>query len=366
MLDPIQSRARQKRLLAQMQQRQLDAIVVALPWHVYYLSAHLTHMLHQSGMIIFSDGRSWLATANEPATNVAADEVGAFEAQWMATLRQEQPELVADMIIEQLKTRGARRVGIDCSQVTAVVAAKLTSDVTPIDPMLWQLRRVKDRDELELMKTAIRASEAMYARARQIVEPGIPELLVFTELEKAGVEAIGEPMTAPLGNDFVCGQGGGPPRRDRTAQAGEIYILDLGPSFRGYFADNCRAFSVDRKPTDAQLKAAKAVTDALAIVEKLAKPGARCRDLFRAVDEHLKASMARPLVHHLGHGVGLQPHEFPHLNPKWDDVLMEGEIFAAEPGVYGQDLNWGIRIENNYLVTKSGVQNLLNAPMEMV
>src|SRR2546421_1518960 len=149
MLDPIQSRARQERLLAQMQERKLDAIVIALPWHVYYLSAHLTHMLHQSGMIIFSDGRSWLATANEPATNVAADEVVAFEAQWMATLRQEQPELVADMVIDQLKARGAKRIGIDCSQVTAVVASKLTTDVTPIDPLLWQLRRVKDRDELE-------------------------------------------------------------------------------------------------------------------------------------------------------------------------------------------------------------------------
>src|SRR5216110_1040351 len=146
MLDPNQSRQRQNRLLAQMQEHKLDAVVVGLPWHVYYFSAHFTHMLHQSGMIIFSDGRSWLATANEPAPNVAADEVAAFEAQWMATLRQEQPELVADMVIDQLKARGARRVGIDCSQVTAVLAAKLSSDVTPIDPLLWQLRRVKDRD----------------------------------------------------------------------------------------------------------------------------------------------------------------------------------------------------------------------------
>jgi Xaa-Pro aminopeptidase len=76
--------------------------------------------------------------------------------------------------------------------------------------------------------------------------------------------------------------------------------------------------------------------------------------------------MDRGLVHHLGHGFGLQPHEFPHLNPKWDDVLLEGEVFAAEPGVYGEDLNWGVRIENNYLVTRAGVQNLLNSPMGLV
>ena len=53
------------------------------------------------------------------------------------------------------------------------------------------------------------------------------------------------------------------------------YILDLGPAYRGYFADNCRAFSVDRKPTDAQMKAQQAVLECLAIVERMAKPGAK-------------------------------------------------------------------------------------------
>jgi Xaa-Pro aminopeptidase len=91
----------------------------------------------------------------------------------------------------------------------------------------------------------------------------------------------------------------------------------------------------------------------------------RCRDIFDAVDDHLKAALGRGMPHHLGHGVGLQPHEFPHLNPKWDDVLMEGEFFAAEPGTYAPELAAGIRIENNYLVTASGVQQLLDFPMDL-
>jgi Xaa-Pro dipeptidase len=73
----------------------------------------------------------------------------------------------------------------------------------------------------------------------------------------------------------------------------------------------------------------------------------------------------KPQVHHLGHGVGLSPHEYPHLNPKWDDTLLEGEVFTAEPGVYGPELRGGIRIENQYLVTKTGVKNLLNFPVEL-
>ena len=50
------------------------------------------------------------------------------------------------------------------------------------------------------------------------------------------------------------------------------------------------------------------------IVERMAKPGVRCRDVVAAVDEHLKATAGKGLSHHLGHGVGLQPHEYPHLN----------------------------------------------------
>ena len=62
------------------------------------------------------------------------------------------------------------------------------------------------------------------------------------------VEVAGEPLTA-LGNDYQCNQRGGPPR-NRDAQAGELFILDLGPAYRGYYADNCRTFSVDRSPTE--------------------------------------------------------------------------------------------------------------------
>jgi Xaa-Pro aminopeptidase len=237
--------------------------------------------------------------------------------------------------------------------------------IEPIDPILWQLRRQKDPDELALLEKAIRCSEAMYRRAREIIEPGLPELRMFTELNAAAVLEAVEPLSALLGNDYACGVGGGPARGGKSAQAGQLYVLDLGPAYRGYFADNCRAFAVDRKPTDAQLKAHASIVSALDIVERMAKPGIRCQDLFAAVDEHFKSTASTNLTHHLGHGIGLQPHEYPHLNPKWDDTLLEGEVFTAEPGLYGPHLNGGIRLENDYLVTASGVRNLVNFPLAL-
>ena len=207
----------------------------------------------------------------------------------------------------------------------------------------------------------------MHERARQIVAPGVPELVVYSELHAAALKAAGEPLwPAHLGNDFRCGAGGGPPREGRTARAGELYIVDLGPACRGYFADNSRVYSVDRRPTDAQMKAWDAIAGVFPVVERAAKPGARCREIVAAADDHLLAACGRGLPHHLGHGVGLQPHEFPHLNPAWDDTLQEGEVFTCEPGLYGPELAAGLRIENQYLVTANGVENLTPFPMELI
>ena len=366
MLNAQLSRGRQKRLLEVLQRRKLDAAVVGWPGHVYYLSAHQPGWLHQSCLILLADGRSWLVTANQPNTAAAADEVVAYEANWMGTQRSDQPAVVAEKVIEALKVRGVRRIGMDVSQTTAAVALRFEGEATSIDDDLLQHRRAKDADELELMKTAVRCTVAMYRRAKEMIGPGVKELRVFAELQAIAVAEAGEPLyPMHLGNDYACGVLGGPPRKDRRAKAGEIYILDLGPAYRGYFSDNARSIAVDRRPTDEQMNAWEAVVGVFPIVERMAKPGVRCRDIFAAVDEHLKQKRGGGMPHHLGHGVGLQPHEFPHLNPKWDDVLIEGEVFTAEPGQYGPELAGGMRIENQYLVTKDGVRNLVDFPLEL-
>lgn len=366
MLDPAFCRIRQRRLLDAMQEQKLDAVVVGQPRHVYYFSGHRPFWLHESAFILGSDGRSWLYTANEPATGVAADDVRGFDATWMGTQKQSQPGIVAVNLQLDFGKVPVKRIGMDASPVTAAMASRAAREWVDVEPTLWQLRRRKDPDELALLKTAIACTGAMYRRAREVIEPGVPELRVYSELHRVAVETAGEPLwPAHLGNDFACGVPGGPPRKDRLAQAGELYILDLGPAYRGYFSDNSRAFAVNRKPTDAQVAAWHTVIDALAIVEGMAKPGVRCREIFAAVDEHYRAHTGKPFPHHLGHGVGLQPHEYPHLNPKWDDTLMEGEVFTAEPGLYGPELAGGLRIENDYLVTAAGVQNLSNFPVDL-
>jgi len=359
-------RARQRRLLAEMRSKDLDWIVVQKTEHVQWLTGPRFAWLVEAAAVLASDGRSTLvAPRQEPVA--AVDELLTYEASWYSTLRNDQRQACSEVLVKALAGKPKpRRIGIEGSTFGPYLAAQLGGEKTElvdIEPDLYRLRRVKHADELARLKKAIAATGRMYAKAREIIEPGINELKVFSELQAAAVAEFGEMLTG-TGNDYACGEKGGPPR-DRAAQDGELYILDLGPAFRGYFADNCRAIAVNGRPTDLQQRAWRQLAGVFPIVERMVKPGASCRELLSAVQKHLDEYLPGNFNHHLGHGIGLFPHEAPHLNPNWDDTFQEGEVFTVEPGLYTPEMRAGIRLENDYLVTAEGVELLSDFPLEL-
>jgi Xaa-Pro aminopeptidase len=214
-----------------------------------------------------------------------------------------------------------------------------------------------------MLRRANDANRAMYARAREIVGPGINELDLYNELHAVAVRELGETLTY-FGQDFRANARGGLPR-DRQVQAGELMILDLGVGFRGYYSDNARTLAVGGAPSDAQQRAWRHVAEVFPLVESKVRPGVSCRGLFDEVQALLDRNAPWVFNHHLGHGVGLAPQEGPHLNPLWDDVFEEGEFFTVEPGLYHDALRHGVRLEENYLVTADGVQKLTDYPLEL-
>ena len=359
------ARDRQRLLLAVMARRRLDAVVLGRPEHVYWATGHrLAHRQHEAAFLLRADGHGTVFTANDADATAAADEAVAFEANWDGTVRQDQHVTLALLITRRL---GRGTFGVDGNAVTSALLTLLTDPppVESVDADLFQLRRSKWPDELAVLRRAARCMEAMYARARQIIAPGLAELEMFNQLQAAAVESAGEPLSGLLGNDYACGTAGGPARHGHVAKAGQLWVLDLGPAVRGYNADGCRTYAVDGKPTNVQQSTHAALCGVFPLIEPMVRPGVRCRDLYDAADEHLRSTIGKGLPHHLGHGVGLQPHEFPHLNRKWDDVLIEGDVFTVEPGAYGGELNGGIRVENLYVVTKGGVENLLDVPLDL-
>jgi Xaa-Pro aminopeptidase len=359
------ARGRQQRLLAEMQKLQLDLVIVQTIEHVQYLTGARYPWTMSPSAALRADGRLTLVAPKKPVLEAAADETLTYEAQWHSTLRNDQRQASSAVLLDALKSKpAARRIGVEFSCFTSHLAA-LAGERVDIEPALYRLRRRKDPDELARIRKAIAGTEKMYALARQIIEPGITEIEVFNRLQAAAVEEFGEMLTG-TGNDYQCGARGGAPRNNRPAKDGELYILDLGPAFRGYFADNSRAIAVNRKPTDEQQTAWTHILRAFEHIERTVKPGKSCQQLFHECQAILNEAPIGVFNHHLGHGIGLFPHEGPHLNPHWDDTFEVGDVFTCEPGLYDEPiLRAGMRLENDYVVTESGIENLSPFPMEL-
>ncbi|HZZ74252.1 MAG TPA: Xaa-Pro peptidase family protein [Pirellulales bacterium] len=368
-LDLAACRGRQRRLLDEMQARQLDLVVVRLPEHVQWLSGVRFDAKFSPVAALSAEGLLTLVAPTKKGRalnlDVAADTIVPYEAQWLSTLRNDQGVAAAAALAGALRGKSAmKRIGVEFSACgPALLNCLPGAELIDIEPRLYCLRRRKDADELALLKKAIAGTGKMYELARQIVRPGITELEVFNQLQAAAVDEFGEMLTG-TGNDYACAARGGPPR-NRIAQRGELYILDLGPAFRGYFADNCRTLAVGGEPTDDQQHAWEQIAKVFPLVERTVRPGQKCRALFDEAAARLKECPLGTFDHHLGHGIGLYPHEAPHLNPNWDDTFAEGDVFACEPGLYGPTLNAGIRLENNYRVTSTGVELLSPFPLEL-
>jgi Xaa-Pro aminopeptidase len=365
LLDLDACRVRQDRLLAALAAHDVDALVVISPEHLEYLTGHRWDFRFAPLAAWRTTGESLLVCPDKPVEQAAVTEVRTYEAKWRSTLRNDQREAAAAVLGDWLGAgKPVRRVAVEFSSCPPHVTRQLGSaTLVDAEPDLLRLRRRKDPDELALLCRAIAAAGEMYARAREIVRPGVSELDVFSALQTAAVAACGEPLTA-TGNDYASGARGGPPR-ERLCVAGELFILDLGPVYRGYCADSSRVLAVDGQPTDAQQAAWEHVCAALRLVERTARPGVRCRDLYEQVQQWLAAAPVGSWSSHLGHGIGLSVHESPHLNPMWDDVLEEGDVIAVEPALYAPELRVGIRLENAYVVTSSGLALLSPFPLEL-
>lgn len=361
-LDIASCRVRQQRLLAYLHKHEIDLAIVSRTEHVQWLAGPRFAWMFETAAALSADGRLLVVAPAKAPAWAAADEVVVYDAKWRSTLRNDQRQAASAALLKALEAwPRAKRIGVEFSCCSQHLTAHLGSELADIEPELYRLRRRKEADELAMLRKAIDGTGRMYKRAREIIRPGVNELTVFNELQAAAVLEYGEMLTA-TGNDYACAVHGGPPR-DRIAQAGELYILDLGPAYRGYFSDNARTIAVDGRPTELQQRAWEQVIQVFDLVERTVRPGRNAQELFHEAAAILAEGNLGENKSHLGHGIGLYPHEAPHINPNWNDTFEVGEVIAVEPALYAEILNTGMRIENNYLVTESGVKLLSDFPL---
>ncbi|HEX5471206.1 MAG TPA: Xaa-Pro peptidase family protein [Lacipirellulaceae bacterium] len=360
-LDIEACRGRQRRLLEAIEPLNAELAVLTRRESIQWLTGVHVRAPFEPIAILWPDAHVTLVLPEPQVRDIAAaDKVFGYESKWHATTRNEQRAASTAVVLDNLSL-APKQVACEFEAFAPQLLLTWTATLIEIDAIVFELRRRKDHDELRLLAHANEANRGMYQRAREIVRPGANELDIYAELYHVAVQTLGEPPTY-FGQDFRSNARGGAPR-DRQIQAGELMILDLGVGFRGYHSDNARTIAVNGEPSQHQKRAWQAAADVLEWIQSEARPGVRCRALFDKAQQQLDAFRPCVFDHHLGHGVGLAPQEGPHLNPRWDDVLAEGDFIAVEPGLYGDDLHAGVRLEQNYLVTSTGVQLMTDWPL---
>lgn len=130
-------------------------------------------------------------------------------------------------------------------------------------------------------------------------------------------------------------------------------VIDMGLKYKGYCADITRTIFLGKPSKDELLKYNSLLKIQKEVIKKV-KPDVKINELELFVRKELGAS-GKLFVHSLGHGVGIQVHELPAVNKKSEQKLIPGMVITIEPGVYD---TFGIRIEDNLLVTRNGCKSL--------
>ncbi|MGT2667739.1 M24 family metallopeptidase [Streptococcus rifensis] len=236
----------------------------------------------------------------------------------------------------------------------------------PLANFVEQLRLIKDASEIATIKQACSISDKAFLDVLDFIQPGqTTELDVATFLDfrmrEYGASGISFDTIAASGYRSAMPHGRA---SDKLILAGESLTLDFGCYYNHYVSDMTRTIHVghvtdeEREIYDIVLRANQA------LIEK-AKVGLTFTDVDgiprQVIDE---AGYGPYFTHGIGHGIGLDVHEEPFFR-KTDEVLEAGMVITDEPGIYLEG-KYGLRIEDDLLITETGCEVLTHAPKELI
>jgi Xaa-Pro dipeptidase len=228
--------------------------------------------------------------------------------------------------------------------------------ITSATPVTAGCRMVKSNHEIELMRLASKVTLAAYEAAYRAVKEGMTQS-EFEGLITAAYKQLGFPGEATV----QIGEYSAFPHGSLAAQVireGTIVMVDDGCTVEGYQSDITRTFVVG-KPSDKMKRVFDIVRQAQTAALKTARPGLQCQAVDAAARKVITDAGYGPdykfFTHRLGHGMGMDGHEWPYLVRGNTTLLAANMTFSDEPGIYIQG-EFGIRLEDDMHITENGAE----------
>lgn len=371
--------ARHARVRAALAHAGLDALVVVHLPNIRYLTA----FPGSTAIVVLAHGEITLITDGRYVTEVEAHVGPGCPGLRLVTVESGYDATLAACL------RGVEgtRVGFESAHLTvkrfeAVASALRDSpsrrplELVPVERLVEASRLLKDEAEIATLR---RAGALISAVARGVldgVRAGQREWEVAADIDdrirRGGFER-------PAFDTIVAsGPNGALPHArpgDRRLQAGDLVVLDFGGVHDGYSVDITRTVSIGTPAAEAR-RLYDAVAEAQGAAAGAIRPGGAVTDVDEAARGVLeRLGFGQAFIHATGHGLGLEIHEEPRVGPRRTDVpgvppagrderLEPGLVFTIEPGAYLPGFG-GVRIEDDVLVTGTGVEWLTDVPRDL-
>jgi Xaa-Pro dipeptidase len=362
---------RQQRLRMALAEQSIDAAVISDPHEIYYFTGMLLPVTPFAfPAFLWVDARTTWLIAPMKMGGAAVDEVLLYEAVHNATTNADWTRSISALAAAKLGGGSIQRIGWQSETLPRLLGTTIDLAVHPdewiaLDDLIAGMQERKDPDEIDLIRRSIEIDLAAYRAVEPLIQPGANELDILASGQHAALREAGEIVWH--GGDYRSGTDGGR-ARDRQIEAGELYIVDAWTEYRGYWSDLSRTYIVGDEISPLQQSIFDHLKAIHEHVPELLKPGVDGADVWRQIDALVRQHPAlaeKGLVHHAGHNTGVRAHEMPDLNSERGGTLAVGNVVNVEPGGYVDAARYGVRLENMYLITETGVETLSVHPMKL-
>ncbi|MGM0122789.1 xaa-Pro aminopeptidase [Enterococcus sp. AZ194] len=242
----------------------------------------------------------------------------------------------------------------------------INAELVPAAGVIEEFRQIKTAQEIQYLQNACEISCRALNRLFKDIKVGVTEKELAAKLALYMVQEGAD--TKPYGNILISGTKTsllhGIPS-SKPIEYGDLLLMDFGCQFNGYLSDMTRTVVVG-KATAKQREVYELEKRMLEDAEAAMKAGVAGGDVYKASLKAVAGTEYEKYTYsNVGHGIGMFVHEFPQLTTRYDGNLEEGNVITVEPGIYIP--GWGgIRIEDQVLVTKDGIENMISIPHDLI